>query len=67
MNCSTLKRMLRKGHSGTFRPLKPGEAIEASDIACYDTFLEGISESNIGQLCGDNERIIRLEFQEKLK
>lgn len=64
MNVSHLSRLLRQHKSGTFRPLRPGESIEAADIAVYDTWLEGIGESNIGQPCGPKERIVRLEFGE---
>jgi len=67
MNCSSLKRMIARGHSGTFRPLKPGEPIEAADIILHDTWLEGPSDTTIGQPCRDKERIVRLEFQEKIK
>lgn len=57
--------MIRKGIGGTFRPLKPGELIEPADVAFADTFVEGVSETSVGQPCGEKDRIIRLVFQEK--
>jgi len=66
MNVSHLKRHLSKFHSGTFRRLRPFEIIEPSDVCVYDTWVESPSETSIGQPCNDKDRIIRLEFNEKL-
>jgi hypothetical protein len=67
MNTSTLRRMLGKGHGGTFRPLKAGELIQAADVIIHDSWLEGPSDTSIGEPCKQGERIVRLEFQEKLR
>ncbi len=65
MNVSHLRRMLRSGKTGAFRPLKPGEEIEPSDICIYDSWVESPSETSIGQKCNEKECILRLEFTEK--
>ena len=65
MRVSHLRRMLKAGKTGTFRPLKPGEEIEHADIAVADCYVEGVSDTSIGQQCKEGETILRLEFQEK--
>jgi len=65
MKISHVQRMLRKGKGGNFRPLKTGEIIEDADIICADTYYD-YPTSAIGQPCNDKDRIIRLEFNEKL-
>lgn len=65
MNISHVKRMLRKNHTGTFRPLKPGEEIQAADVLVSDTYYDFPSESNIGRKCDEKDCILRLEFTEK--
>jgi len=65
MNTSSIKKMLRKGFGGTFRPLKPREIIDAGDIVVNDTWIESPSETSIGQPCNEKDRIIRLAFYEK--
>lgn len=67
MNCSHARRMLGKGIGGQFRPLKPGEIIEPADVVFHDTWLEGPSETSIGQPATERDRIARLEFTEKGK
>lgn len=64
MNVSGLRRMLKRGNAGRFRPLKEGEPIEASDICVYDCFVESPSETSIGKRCEPRETIIRFEFDE---
>jgi len=63
MNVSRVKLALRKNKTGTFRPLKPGEPIDAGDVIVNDCFYESPSETNIGQPCGERECILRLQFE----
>jgi len=65
MNISYISRRIRKGHCGTFRPLKPGELIEAADVIVADTFYDFPAEQHIGQPATEKDRIIRFEFTEK--
>ena len=66
MNTSHLRRLLKAGKTGTFRPLRPGELIEPSDVAVADTYVEGVSQTSVGQACGPKETIVRFEFSEGL-
>lgn len=65
MNVSSIRKMLRLGRAGTFRPLKPGEEICPGDVCVEDSWVESPSETSIGQLCNEKDRIIRLQFNEK--
>lgn len=65
MQISHVKRMLRKNHTGNFRPLKPGEEIEAADIIVADTYYDFPAEQHIGAKCEPKDCILRLEFNEK--
>jgi len=67
MNITHLRRMLRAGKTGTFRPLKVGERIEPADICIYDSWVESPSETSIGDICIEKDCILRAEFSEKLK
>lgn len=65
MSIPIVHRKLRRGLSGTFRPLKPGELIEASDLIVADTYYQHPAEQSIGQPCEAKDCILRLQFNEK--
>lgn len=65
MKISHVHRMLRKGHAGSFRPLKAGEEIQDSDIIVADTYYDYVAEQHVGQRCEPKDCIMRLEFAEK--
>lgn len=62
---SLLYAKLLAGHGGTFRPLKVGEPIEESDIQICHSWVNEISEHNIGRPRNEGEVIMRLEFEKE--
>lgn len=66
MNTTHLRRLMKAGKTGTCRPLRPGELIEPADVAVADTYIEGVSQTSVGQPCKEKETILRFEFGEGL-
>lgn len=65
MTANTISQVrwhLKKGNTGTFRLLREGEEVLASDIVVYDCYYDFISESNVGSRSEAGETILRLEF-----
>lgn len=67
MTPKTISRVrinLKHGKGGTFRPLKVGEAIMASDILVHDTFYDFPADNHVGNPVEASDTIMRLEFAE---
>ncbi len=61
---SRVRFNLKKGKTGTFRMLKVGEEILASDVVITDTCYDFVSENNVGGKVEPLDTLIRLEFNE---
>lgn len=64
MNTTHMRRLLKKGHTGKFRLLKPGEFTQPCDIAIYDCHVESCADNPIPTPVGPKETILRLEFED---
>lgn len=67
MTISRFRILLKKGYTGTFRMLKPGEAVEPADLIVEDCFYDFPAERSIGALVEKKDCILRFEVEDAPK